>query len=335
MNRNVIVTGGAGYIGSHICVALIQSGYTPVIIDDLSNAFPETIGMIEQITSSKPLPFYQIDVCNRDEVAKIFDAYQPVAVIHLAAKKAVEDSVKNPLSYYEENLDGLFSILNVMKDKSVTKFVFSSSATVYAPDAHGYYKEDAPLAPINPYGHGKLFSEQILRDVEFSGDLNAAILRYFNPVGAHESGLIGENPKGRPNNLMPILGQVVAGKLEKLVVYGQDYDTPDGTAVRDFIHVMDVAEAHVVALERLLSLDHGFLLNIGTGKGLSVVALIKSYETANSVQISFEYGPRRAGDAAHVCANVELAEQFLGWSAKRDVSQMCRDHHRWISSRKS
>lgn len=327
--NHVIVTGGAGYIGGHISIALLEAGFIPVIIDDLSNAHQETIENIKTITG-KSIAFHQMDVCDRDALKKVFNKYDIAAVIHLAAKKAVEESVRNPLLYYSSNLNGLLSVLQVMEETGVSNLVYSSSATVYAPTSSGYYAESARLGPVNPYGATKLMGEQIISDIAITGKLCAAILRYFNPVGAHESGLIGENPKGRPNNLMPILGNVITGKIGQLTIYGDDYDTPDGTAVRDYIHVMDVAEAHVAALKKILNDQEGFTLNIGTGHGASVLEIIRSYETSNDVKIPYTIGPRRAGDAAHVCADTSLATANLGWVSKRGVDEMCRDLHRWI-----
>ena len=327
--KHVIVTGGAGYIGSHVCIALIDAGFSPVIIDDLSNAHRDTVEKIKIITG-QDVSFHEADICDREALRQIFSVFDIAAVIHLAAKKAVEESVHNPLLYYRSNLDGLLTVLSVMDEAGVTKIVYSSSATVYAPVGSGHYAEDAPKGPVNPYGATKLMGERIVTDVEATGKLYAAILRYFNPVGAHESGLIGENPKGRPSNLMPILGNVITGKMDKLTVYGDDYDTPDGTAVRDYIHVMDVAEAHVSALNKIIADKAGFTLNIGTGRGASVLEIIRTYESVNNIQIPYVIGPRRAGDAGYVCADTSLADKSLNWAARRGVEDMCRDLHRWI-----
>jgi len=327
----IIVTGGAGYIGSHICVALIEAGFAPVIVDDLSNAHRDVVPRIKKITGVAELPFYEMDVRDSTGLESIFSDHQAAAVIHLAAKKSVEESVTDPLAYYSANIGGLISLLQVMKKVGVKNLVYSSSATVYAPSSEGVYTEGAPLGPVNPYGATKYMGERIIGDVVATGDIVAGILRYFNPVGAHESGLIGELPKGKPNNLMPIVAQVVSGTLDRVTVFGNDYPTHDGTAVRDFVHVMDVAEAHVVALRKILAEQSGFTLNIGTGRGLSVLDIISTYARENDVNIPYVFGPRRAGDVAHVCADVAQAREFLGWEAVRDVAEMCRDLHRWIT----
>lgn len=327
-SRNILITGGAGYIGSHICIALIHDGFTPIIVDDLSNAHVGILDNIGRITGVTPL-FYHIDVCDKSALDDIFTRHDIGAVIHLAAKKAVEESVQNPLAYYSCNIDGLLSVLAAMSSHDVTDIIYSSSATVYAPTAGGIYNETAPLQPVNPYGWTKFMGEQIIADMAMASPLYAGILRYFNPVGAHDSGLIGENPKGKPNNLMPLVAQVVNGGRAHIAVYGGDYDTLDGTAIRDFVHVMDVAEAHVKALQKLRDDHKGFILNIGTGQGHSVLDIIKTYERVSGVAIPYQMAPRRAGDAAHVCADTTLAKTVLQWSSTRTIEDMCRDLHRW------
>ncbi|MEK7802389.1 MAG: UDP-glucose 4-epimerase GalE, partial [Pseudomonadota bacterium] len=286
-SKNILVTGGAGYIGSHICVALINDGFTPIIVDDLSNAHVGTLDNIGRITGVTPL-FYQMDICNQSALYDIFTRHDISTVIHLAAKKAVEESVQNPLAYYNCNIDGLLSVLAAMSSHRITDIIYSSSATVYAPTAVGIYDETAPLQPANPYGWTKFMGEQIIADVAIASPLCAGILRYFNPVGAHQSGLIGENPKGKPNNLMPLVAQVANSTRTHIAVYGGDYHTPDGTAIRDFVHVMDVAEAHVKALRKLKDDHKGFILNIGTGQGHSVLDIIKTYERVSGFSIPYQ-----------------------------------------------
>ena len=331
--QHILVTGGAGYIGSHICVALADSGYIPVIVDNLSNAHKAAIEGIAQLTGYTP-PFYACDVSDRTALDNIFKAHNIKAIIHLAASKAVEESVQEPLSYYMNNMGGLMSVLAAMKEAGVKQFVYSSSATVYAPNDNHACSETDLTGPVNPYGWTKYMGEQVIRDMQRSGHLMAATLRYFNPVGAHQSGLISENPKGKPNNLMPLVVQVAQGMRSHITIYGDDYDTPDGTAIRDYIHVMDVAEAHVLAMQHIERGNDNILLNIGTGRGHSVLEIIKTYEKINEVTIPVQMGPRRAGDVANVCAETSQADKILGWRAGRSLEDMCRDAHQGAVNRR-
>lgn len=326
----ILVTGGAGYIGCHICILLIQSGYVPVIIDDLSNAYSSAIKAVEVICGC-PVIFYQNSITDILFVSDVINRHQIDAVIHLAAKKSVEESVLDPLLYFDSNVTGLIHLLRAMAKSEVKPIVYSSSATVYAPNSQsGIYNESDPLEPINPYGWTKFMGEKILQDMEQQSLITPAILRYFNPVGAHESGLIGEHPKGKSNNLMPILAEVVTGQRKHLTIYGNDYDTIDGTAVRDFIHVMDVADAHVKAIDILLENKKSFTLNIGTGKGHSVKQIIDTYKRVNQIELATVMAGRRLGDAPNICANVDKAKQTMGWAATRDIDDMCRDLHKWV-----
>jgi UDP-glucose 4-epimerase len=326
----ILVTGGAGYIGSHLCVLLIEAGYTPVVIDDLSNAHYSTIKAVESICG-QPILFYQGDIADAQFVYGVMVRHNIGAVIHLAAKKAVEESIYDPLLYYDSNIKGIVNLLQVMEKVEVKSILYSSSATVYAPIAEdGIYSENDFLEPVNPYGWTKFMGERILYDMERTTSIIPGVLRYFNPVGAHNSGLIGENPKGKPSNLMPLLAEVVAGKREKLIIFGDDYDTVDGTAVRDFIHVMDVAAAHIRAIDILLEKKTPFTLNIGTGSGHSVKQIIESYERVNQIKLPVVMGKRRVGDVAKVYANVNKANEIMGWVATRSLDDMCSDLHRWV-----
>lgn len=323
----VLVTGGAGYIGSHVCICLLKSGYEVVIVDNLSNSRISTIESIEKITNRK-VNFYKIDVTNSHELEKVFKNYNLMGVIHLAGLKSVAESFHKPLEYYYNNVVSTTVLVSLCIKYKVNRFVFSSSATVYG-DNNSPFVETMQLKPTtNPYGETKVMSERILKDV-VSADPNIAValLRYFNPVGAHESGLIGDSPKGVPNNLMPYITQVAKGKLDKLIIYGNDYPTIDGTGVRDYIHVMDLAEGHVVALEKLKKGANVY--NLGTGKGTSVMQLLKAFESVNGVKIPYEINGRRSGDIAESYADVSKAKAELNWCAKRDVFDMCRDAWRF------
>lgn len=324
----VLITGGTGYIGSHTCVELINSGHDVVIVDNLYNSKKEVVNRIEKITGVRPV-FYENDVRDRAALDKIFKTEKPQAVIHFAGLKAVGESVQKPLMYYDNNLISTIVLCEVMKENGVKNFVFSSSATVYGVSEKMPLTEDMPLGAINPYGRTKLFIEEILRDISKDDSFNTVLLRYFNPIGAHQSGLIGEDPLGIPNNLMPYIAQVAVGRLEKLSVFGNDYPTPDGTGVRDYIHVCDLAVGHVKAVEYAATHPGCEAVNLGTGKGTSVLELKDAFEKASGVEIPFVIAPRRAGDPATVYANVQKAEKLLGFEAKYSIDDMCADTWRW------
>lgn len=325
----ILVTGGAGYIGSHTCLELLDGGYDVIALDNLVNSHRESLGRVMQITG-KALTFYEADVRDEAALARIFKAHAITGVIHFAALKAVGESVAKPIEYYRNNIDGLLVVLDVMRKRDVKQFVFSSSATVYGVPERSPIDESFPLSATNPYGQSKLIAEQILRDIEVSDpSWRIAVLRYFNPVGAHESGLIGEDPAGIPNNLMPYVAQVAVGKLEKLRVFGDDYPTPDGTGVRDYIHVVDLARGHLAALDALHGRDSGFVVNLGTGRGYSVLEVVKAFEQASGQRVPYEIVARRPGDIAECYANPANAEKLLGWRAQFGIERMCQDHWRW------
>jgi len=325
----ILVTGGAGYIGSHTCVELLNGGYDVVAVDNLVNSRQESLARVTQITG-KPVAFYEADVRDAQALKRIFEAHKITGVIHFAALKAVGESVAKPIEYYRNNIEGLLVVLEVMRQHGVKQFVFSSSATVYGVPERSPIDETFPLSATNPYGQSKLIAEQILRDVTISDPTwRIAVLRYFNPVGSHESGLIGEDPSGLPNNLMPYIAQVAVGKLEKLRVFGGDYPTPDGTGVRDYIHVVDLALGHLKALDALVVLDKGFVVNLGTGQGYSVIDVVKAFEKASGRPIPYEIVARRPGDIAECYANPATAERLIGWKAQFGIERMCVDHWRW------
>ncbi|MDQ7982138.1 UDP-glucose 4-epimerase GalE [Paraburkholderia sp. SARCC-3016] len=325
----ILVTGGAGYIGSHTCVALLDDGYDVVVIDNLVNSNRKSLERVEQITG-KRVAFYEADVRDAAALEQIFDRHRVSGAIHFAALKAVGESVAKPIEYYQNNIGSLLTLLDVMRQRNVKQFVFSSSATVYGVPESSPIDESFPLSATNPYGQSKLIAEQILRDVEVSdSSWRIATLRYFNPVGAHESGLIGEAPGGIPNNLMPYVAQVAVGKREKLNVFGGDYDTPDGTGVRDYIHVVDLAQGHIKALDALAKLDKSFVVNLGTGQGYSVLDVVRSFEKASGRKVPYEIAARRPGDIAQCFANPAAAERLLGWRAQHGIERMCVDHWRW------
>lgn len=327
---NVLITGGAGYIGSHTCIELLNSGYGIVVMDNYSNSSPDVIGKIEAI-SGKTFPVYECDMLDYDGFEKIFKENKIDAVIHFAGLKAVGESVQKPLEYYHNNLTGTINLLNLMKKYGVRRFVFSSSATVYGMHNTAPFTEDMPLSTTNPYGTTKLMIEQILTDIcHAEKDWKVALLRYFNPIGAHQSGLIGENPNGIPNNLMPYIMKVAIGKLPQLSVYGDDYPTPDGTGVRDYIHVCDLAVGHVKALEHIDSLEGARAFNLGTGKGSSVLDVVHAFERASGVKVPYKVTPRRAGDIATCYADCSRAKKELGWEAKYTLDDMCRDSWNFI-----
>jgi UDP-glucose 4-epimerase len=325
----ILVTGGAGFIGSHTCVELLNDDYDVVVIDNLVNSKRESVARVEKITGKK-VAFYDADVRDEATLNRIFDSHPITGAIHFAALKAVGESVAKPLEYYRNNMDSLLVLLDVMRARNVKQFVFSSSATVYGVPKSSPIDETFPLSATNPYGQSKLIAEQILRDLELSDpSWRIATLRYFNPVGAHESGLIGEDPGGIPNNLMPYVAQVAVGKLDKLRVFGGDYDTPDGTGVRDYIHVVDLARGHIAALDALVKRDASFVVNLGTGQGYSVIEVVKAFEKASGKPVPYEIVARRPGDVAQCFANPAKALDVIGWQAQYGIERMCADHWRW------
>ena len=326
-----LVTGGAGYIGSHTCVELLLAGRDVVVVDDLSNASPEALRRVEKLGGRALKAFVHGDVRDRALMARVFAEHAVEAVIHFAAKKAVGESVAQPLAYYDNNLQGLLSVLQTMDAAGCRRMVFSSSATVYGDPARVPIDEDFPTTATNPYGWTKLMMEQVLADVDAAepGQWRIARLRYFNPVGAHESGLIGEDPQGEPGNLLPYVAQVAAGQRASLSVYGNDYPTPDGTGVRDYIHVCDLAEGHVAAL-RYLNKHPGLLtVNLGTGRPVSVLEMVRAFEQASGRAVPYQLVARRPGDVAQCWADPALAQTLLGWSAQHGVDRMCQDAWRW------
>lgn len=327
----VFVTGGAGFIGSHTCVELIEAGHTVVIADDLSNASADVPEKIEAITGIAPV-FYRGDVCDKAFLRGIFAAHPIDAVIHFAGFKAVGESCRLPLKYYRNNLDSLLSVLEVMEEFGCKRMVFSSSATVYGPNNPVPYDETMPAyVATNPYGWTKLMIEQILRDYAAAhSDISVILLRYFNPIGAHASGLLGDDPSGIPNNLMPYVARVAAGLLPQLTVYGDDYDTPDGTCLRDYLHVVDLAKGHLRALDYALAHTGIEAVNLGTGRGTSVLELVHAFERATGVKVPYVIGPRRDGDLARCWANAEKAKRLLGWTAGMTLEEMCRDSWNFV-----
>ena len=329
----ILVTGGAGYIASHTLIALCEAGYLPVVLDSFVNSKPESVSRVEKITGCA-IAVEAIDVRDVKTVTAIMKRHEISAVIHFAALKAVGESVAQPLAYYDNNVVGTLRLLQAMQAADVKTIIFSSSATVYGTPEAVPILETAPLRPENPYGYTKLMAERMIQDAALaSGDMRVALLRYFNPVGAHASGLIGEDPRGVPNNLMPYVTQVAAGNLATLRIYGNDYPTPDGTGVRDYIHVMDLAEGHVAALRRLerASSAEQITLNLGTSQGSSVLDVVRAFEKVNGVKIPHEFAPRRPGDVAMCYANAAMAERELGWKATRSLEDMCRDAWNWQS----
>jgi UDP-glucose 4-epimerase len=331
----VLLTGGAGYIGSHTCVELLNAGHTPVIADNYDNSCPEAVKRVEEITG-KSVPVYEIDVCDREAVDKMFSENDFDAVIHFAGLKAVGESCEIPLRYYRNNLDSTIVLLEAMEKYNVANFVFSSSATVYGVPEKVPLVEGMPTGCTNPYGWTKLMNEQILTDASTANkNLSVVLLRYFNPIGAHESGRIGEDPNGIPNNLMPYITQVAAGKLKELGVFGNDYPTHDGTGVRDYIHVVDLAKAHVKALDYAGEHKGTEIFNIGTGTGYSVLDIVNTFMRVNNLTIPYKIKPRRSGDIAECYANAEKAEKVLGWKAEKNLDDMCRDSWNWQSHNKN
>jgi len=327
----ILLTGATGYIGSHTWVELMNAGHQVVGIDNFSNSNPKVLARIQKISQQEPI-FFNGDVQDEKFLSRIFDSYPIKAVIHFAALKAVGESVQRPIEYYQNNLQGLLTLVRVMRDRSCSNFVFSSSATVYHPNNPIPYREGMPLGSTSPYGWTKYMSEQILRDIQVAhSDWSIAYLRYFNPVGAHASGLIGEDPKGVPNNLMPYVTQVAVGKRDFLSVYGGDWPTHDGTGVRDYIHVVDLARGHVNAVDYLLAGKGSLTVNLGAGKGYSVLDLVKAFEHASGKPVPYKIVGRRAGDIAEFYADASLALDKLGWAVEYDIIRMCEDSWRWQS----
>lgn len=328
----VLVTGGAGYIGSHTCVELMQAGHDVVVFDNLCNSYRAVIGRISRIVGRVP-EFLQGDVRDLDALRQVFAPHRFDAVIHFAGLKAVGESVEKPIEYYDNNVHGALTLCRAMAEAQVGVLVFSSSATVYGSMSPVPIREDAPLGPTNPYGHSKWMVERILEDLAATNRAawRIALLRYFNPAGAHPSGLIGEDPQGIPNNLMPNIAQVAVGVREKVRVFGSDYPTRDGTGVRDYIHVVDLARGHLAVLETMLRERRGFTLNLGTGRGVSVLEAVRAFERASGRSIPYERVARRAGDVAECYADPSLAERLLGWRAALSLDDMCRDAWRWQS----
>jgi UDP-glucose 4-epimerase len=325
----ILLTGATGYIGSHTWLALDAAQMPVVGIDDFSNSSPEVLDRLAAL-GADVTRFVRVDVTDRAALAGVFDRWPILAVVHFAAKKAVGESVANPLLYYANNVGGTVALAEAMQAAGCKRIVFSSTATVYGQPKSLPVREDAGLAPSSPYASTKLMSENILKDVERADPAwRIALLRYFNPVGAHPSGTIGEDPRGTPNNLMPFVAQVAVGKRERLSVFGDDYETPDGSGVRDYLHVQDLAEGHVAALKHLLGGGDSLTLNLGTGRGVSVFELVKAFERASGRAIPYEIAPRRAGDVAAYYADPSLAERVLGWRAKLGLDAMCADSWRW------
>lgn len=329
---NVLLAGGAGYIGSHTCVELINAGYDVIIADNFSNSCPEAVARVEEITGRK-IPLYEADVCDKTAVEKIFSKNKIDAVIHFAGLKAVGESCEKPIEYYRNNIDSTLTLLESMKKHGVNNFIFSSSATVYGTPETVPLVETMPTgSPTNPYGWTKLMMEQILTDTANANpDMSIVILRYFNPIGAHESGRIGEDPNGIPNNLMPYITQVAAGRLESLGVFGNDYPTHDGTGVRDYIHVVDLAKGHVKAIDYSAEHKGTEIFNLGTGTGYSVLDIVKAFSKINNIEIPYVIKPRRSGDIAECYADASKAEKMLGWTAEKNLEEMCRDSWNWQS----
>ena len=332
---SILVTGGAGYIGSHTVVELLNEGEKVIVVDNFVNSKPEALKAIKKITG-KDFEFYEVDLRNEEELENVFEENKDItAVIHFAGLKAVGESVEKPLEYYDNNINGTLVLLELMQKHNVKKIIFSSSATVYGDPATVPIKEDFPLSATNPYGQTKLMIEQILKDLYISdNNWSIILLRYFNPIGAHESGLIGESPNGIPNNLMPYINQVALGKLDHLNVFGNDYPTHDGTGVRDYIHVVDLAKGHLKALKRADKMTGVEEYNLGTGKGYSVLDIVKNFEKATGQKIKYEITARRPGDIAECYADPTKAEKMLDWKAEKNLEQMCKDSWNFTKNQK-
>ena len=328
----ILVTGGAGYIGSHTAVELLERGEELVIIDNFSNSSPDVLERIKQITK-KDFKFYEVDLLDEDKLEQVFKENEIESVIHFAGLKAVGESVEKPIEYYHNNITGTLILLKLMKKYDCKKIVFSSSATVYGNPKELPIKEDFPLSTTNPYGSTKLMIEQILKDVAVADkDSRIAILRYFNPIGAHKSGLIGEVPNGIPNNVMPYIMKVATGEYKELTVFGNDYPTPDGTGVRDYIHVVDLSKGHLKALDKIREEQGVKIYNLGTGNGYSVLELVKTFEKVNEVKVNYKIGERRPGDIPSCYADPSKAEKELGWKAEKGIEDMCRDGWNFASN---
>ena len=327
---NILLAGGAGYIGSHTAVELLNSGYSVIVADNYSNSCPEAIKRVEKITG-RSVKTYELDITNSDKLDKVFQDNKIDAVIHFAGLKAVGESVIEPVKYYRNNIDTTLTLLETMKKHDVKNIIFSSSATVYGAENSVPYKEDMKRGTCtNPYGWTKAMMEQIFEDTaNADGRLSVVILRYFNPIGAHDSGLIGEDPQGIPNNLMPYISQVAVGKLKQLTVYGNDYHTPDGTCRRDYIHVVDLAKGHVKAIEYVMQNSGVEIFNLGTGIPYSVTEIVTAFERVNNLKINYVYGKRRDGDLPDCYANADKALQVLGWKTEKSLEDMCRDSWNW------
>ena len=330
----IVITGGAGYIGSHTCVELLEKGEQIVVVDNFCNSKPEVIEKIKEITK-KDFKFYEVDLLDKPKLEKVFQENEIKEVIHFAGLKAVGESVQKPLEYYHNNITGTIILLEVMKKYNCKKIVFSSSATVYGLPKTVPIKEDFPLSTTNPYGTTKLYIEQIMKDCCVADkELAVILLRYFNPIGAHKSGLIGEDPNGIPNNLMPFIARVADGTYPELKVFGNDYDTPDGTGVRDYIHVVDLSIGHIKAIEKIRNMNGVEIYNLGTGNGFSVLDLVKTFEKVNNVKVNYKIVGRRAGDIAVCYANCDKALKELGWKCERNIEDMCRDTWNFILKNK-
>ncbi len=328
----ILVTGGAGYIGSHTCVELLNAGYEIVVLDNLCNSSQKCLDVVKELTG-KDFPFYEVDMLNKDAMEKVFEENKIDAVIHFAGLKAVGESTQIPITYYHNNITGTLHLLELMEKYDVNNIVFSSSATVYGMPKTVPITEDFPLSTTNPYGTTKLFIERILTDANAANPkLSVTLLRYFNPIGANKSGKMGEDPKGIPNNLLPYVAQVAVGKLEKVHVFGNDYPTPDGTGVRDYIHVVDLALGHLKAIEKKTDVPGVHIYNLGTGNGYSVLQIIDAFSKACGKEIPYQIDPRRPGDIAECYANPAKAKNELGWEATRGIEEMCEDSWRWQST---
>ena len=332
MSEKILVTGGAGYIGSHTCLLLLEAGFEVVVVDNLSNSSLESLRRVEKLTNQY-IRFYKVDLTDIEALSKVFDDHDFHSVIHFAGLKAVGESAEIPLTYYEQNIGSTINLMKVMQENHCKRMVFSSSATVYGDPASVPITEDFPISATNPYGRTKLFIEEILRDQSIAdADWQIVLLRYFNPVGAHKSGMIGEDPQGIPNNLMPFISQVAVGKRDKLSVFGDDYDTPDGTGVRDYIHVVDLADAHVKSVQKISGFKGVTTLNLGTGKGYSVLEMVKAFEKGSNKPVAYQVVDRRAGDIAECWADPAKAYQTLSWKAEFGLNEMITDTWRWQSN---
>ena len=328
---HILVTGGAGYIGSHTCILLIEAGYDVIVFDNFCNSSRESIKRVEKIVG-KEIILIEGDIRNRRDLQQVFERYKIEAVIHFAGLKAVGESVEQPLKYYDYNVYGTIVLCEAMQEHGCKSIVFSSSATVYGDPHTTPINENYPLSATNPYGRSKLFIEEILRDLYISDNAwRVVLLRYFNPVGAHASGTIGEDPNGIPNNLMPFITQTAVGKRDHLNVFGDDYDTHDGTGVRDYIHVVDLAQGHLDALKKIKDFDQVMTINLGTGNGYSVLDIVNAFEKVSGQKVPYKIAPRRSGDIAECYADPSYAKEILGWEAKRSIEEMCEDNWRWQS----